>query len=250
MTFFEFLFGLGAIVATAGGWWFLYLFCETAMDVLVFVTKNCYKALAEWVSPIWAKYVALKKPPYLPLRSFGGEVLYTWEDWDRDNKEEFPIRYFLSETLPDYWRAWIARPIGAAVYWVASHTTERRHILDLRNPGYKYGWVDADAAILYANFNLLKKFMEEEKPWERINWQVTDHHSEAWSEINELYSWWTKSRWEQHQKLEALYEASYDKIQAEKDVLFSEANALEAELVERDTQNLIRLINVRGYLWT
>jgi hypothetical protein len=47
----------------------------------------------------------LKKPKSLPLRAFSdGGILYTENDWHQDNKKEFPIRYFITETVPGWFQ--------------------------------------------------------------------------------------------------------------------------------------------------
>src|SRR6266436_884553 len=78
----------------------------------------------------------LKKPTALPLRAFHNNViLYTWEDWHRDNKKEFPVRYFLTETLPTVFRR-LRGKCSRTYQWVRTRTWSRYHILDVRGPGY------------------------------------------------------------------------------------------------------------------
>lgn len=208
-----------------------------------------YDLLKPSVTSLYKKHLELKKPIALPLRAFSsGEVLYSWEDWNRDAKAEFPIRYFLTETLPTVWlhcTAFVTRPIKDFVYWLKSHTTSRFHMLDIRNPEYDWGWVDRSEVVLYAPFAALTEFMELEEPWKTINWQSDDAHSEAWFEINALYEWWTEGRWADKDRLEKLYEEGYKNRS-----LLVAASMLDAELKDRDDEMLRRLINVRHYLWT
>lgn len=220
------------------------LFLVLIWGTAAFVT-TILLACGEFIANFWKTRVELKKPNALPLRAFStGEVLYTWEDWGRDAKAEHPVRYWLTETFPPFFYGRL-RPLKDAWYWFKSNTFRRHHLLDLRNPSYKWGWVDVSEAILYANCNLLQKFMEVEKPWERIDWQSDDGHSEAWYEISAIYQWWTEARDEDRRKLERMYDlAGRDR----KKVL--EAAQFEADMQLREDKMLHRLINVRHYLWT
>lgn len=177
----------------------------------------------------------LKKPVALPLKAFSsGEILYTWEDWIRDNKEEFPVRYFLTETLPKGFRR--VRYILSNLYqWVRTRTWRKFHILDVRNSEYTGGYRDLDTIMLYANFKILVDFVEKEMDGvfkEHIpsgmheDWEIThfEHEIEIEQELKALYEWWTKDRmrW----------------------------NFMFHERVEVEQQMLHRMIEIRPYLWT
>src|SRR5689334_19524995 len=114
---------------------------------------------------IWGKLYSLLKIPNssiaLPSELFLTEEqekekdLLTWEKWEERAKKEYPIRFFLSRTIPRYWRRHIwgdYAPLNRFLYWVRSHTYNRYHFLDLRqakgsNDEYRWGWIDADAQI-------------------------------------------------------------------------------------------------------
>jgi hypothetical protein len=77
-----------------------------------------------------------------------------WQKWEEESKEKYPVRYFLSETSPKYFRR-VYRNVSDVVYFIKCHTLKkyRFHYLDLRQPNkppmyYKYGWIDSDHQIL------------------------------------------------------------------------------------------------------
>ena len=102
---------------------------------------------------------------------------YTWEDWENTVQKMHPVKFFFGKTVPDTfrYRIWlpIVRPIETFRYWVVSHVipSRRYHMLDLRQPiakgelanhdAYRYGWRDVPEKMLYAWFNLLAEYMEE-----------------------------------------------------------------------------------------
>lgn len=174
----------------------------------------------------------IPKPSSLPLRAFSSrEVVYSWEDWRKDSKEAYPVRYFLTETLPDFFYRSIGRNFNQAVYWLRTHTYNRYHFLDLRNPFYKWGWVDCDSQILYACFNILKSYVEEEDPFETIDWEWNEEKQEQAAEIKALYLWWTVERKQEHDQ-------------------HCHGMGNIDDLDEKDDLMLHRLINIRGCLWT
>jgi hypothetical protein len=54
----------------------------------------------------------------------------------KEKPRKIPIRYFLSEELPFWWRVNVVNPINKITYWLKSHLfpSRRYHILDLRQP--------------------------------------------------------------------------------------------------------------------
>lgn len=198
-------------------YFFLILACIYFLGILVFWATRGYNKLK------------LKKPVALPLRAFmTGVVLYTWDDWILDNKKEFPVRYFLTETLPDF-LSQVRSYFKRSFYFVKSHTYRRYHMLDLRHKFYKSGWIDMTHVVLSAPFAALVSFVEnelngvflEEIPvgeaadsFEHWEWRV-----EAEQEIKALYNWWK--------------------------------NEFNGDDSSEEAQHMLRrLIEVRRYLWT
>jgi hypothetical protein len=76
-----------------------------------------------------------------------------------------------------------------------------------------------------------------------------------WDNYNtlyELYEWWTSIRPVKHKELERLYDFDYKfgEDTAETDEKFCKAQEFEEELEKEDTEMLIKLITIRGSLWT
>lgn len=95
------------------------------------------------------------------------------------------------------------------------------HIESLNN-----GWCDKDIVLLHACFQLLKDCVEKEQLLtSHIDWAADVQTREAKKEIEELYSWWKERKDEKE-------------------------NDLNKQQHKKDTQMLIKLINIRKYLWT
>jgi hypothetical protein len=51
-------------------------------------------------------------PSSLPIRAFGRDAdHYCWEDWHAETKPKYPVRYFVSWTLANWWKNRIAAPL-------------------------------------------------------------------------------------------------------------------------------------------
>lgn len=106
----------------------------------------------------------------------------------------------------------------------------------MRSPDYKWGWIECDTAILHASFNLLKKFVEEEKKGQ-LTLQVPEdleglplkwweNEVEIDHEILALYDWWTRDRFRLNQ------------------------HTMDVHVFDREQHMLRRLVEIRDRLWT
>jgi hypothetical protein len=169
------------------------------------------------------------------------------------------------------WHVWPFRHISKALYWLRTHTYNRYHMLDMRSKvnGYAWGWWDRSDLILFANMALLRDFIEEEKAFEcHVNWDSEEGHITAKKEMLTIYEWWTKGRAEEHKKGDELLEAAYPNPMVFEPIpgsnmlslkndetpelrkLRDQCNDMETLLEEKDEEMLIRLVKVRGYMWT
>lgn len=160
------------------------------------------------------------------------------------------------------------------LWWGFLHRTFKRfNKVELRS--LKPGYYDADHRILHASFQLLKDFVEKERPFERIDWERDEGHRNAASEIKALYHWWTvdyparKTCAEQISDAErpkafetwskgpdeglsfgpkeaALEKMVYPKYHAALEL----DRDLEVKWEREEEENLIRLAKIRRYLWT
>lgn len=182
------------------------------------------------------------------------------------------------------------RQISKALYWLRTHTYNRYHMLDMRSPvnGYKWGYNDRSELILFANMALLRDFIEKEKAFDcHVDWSSAaealevrgkenddgcgasrDAHAAAKKEMLAIYNWWTKGRAEEHKKVDELLEAAYPSpmvfepipgsgmLQLKNDetpelrIIRDQCRVMEDALEDKDEEMLIRLIKVRGYMWT
>lgn len=131
------------------------------------------------------------------------------------------------------------------------------------------GWHDKDEMLLHAAFQLLVDYVEQEKPGEIIDWQADQLHRDAWREIQSLYRWWKKQRparksprddkrikvppleFEEIPGTDLSRLIEPDKKKYAKYYQALEKHwKLEKEWEEEDQENLHRLIEIRGFLWT
>jgi len=90
-------------------------------------------------------------------------------------------------------------------------------------------WCDKDIVMLHGCFQLLANFVEKEIAKETVDWEYNEPTKNARKEMDELYHWW-------QQRINKEAEGEYDPI-------------LNTEQYETDNQMLIRLIEVRKYMW-
>jgi len=131
------------------------------------------------------------------------------------------------------------------------------------------GWGDKDEVLLHAAFQLLKDFIEQEKPDKIVDWNANELHRKAWKEIVLLYNWWKKERPARKSPLEDKRikhpPLKFEKIpgsdlrkRIEPDkkkytnyyCALEEHWKLEQKWEKEDQRNLHRLIDIRKFLWT
>lgn len=95
------------------------------------------------------------------------------------------------------------------------------------------GWMDKDALVLHACFQLLSDFIEKEMlPMDKyLNWNAAEDTKKARKEIEELYAWWQE--WKKEDRA-------------------GNTTASEEHTADylKENEMLKRLIDVRMYLWT
>jgi len=203
----------------------------------------------------------------LPSRFFPNDDKdeYTWEDYDMEMRVKYPIRWFLTRTIPTWWRRYVwgtYAPLERFRYWVVSNTIHRYHMLDLRQPGgYRYGWLDSDSQILYANFNILENFYKNELgslctefSEEEAKEEYAKQQLEFIEDVKKLHHYWTVDRPAFQKLIEA---AASDACVARKAKNFAKSEEMYKTL-EKSQQNfddlettmLMKLINIRKQMWT
>lgn len=106
-------------------------------------------------------------------------------------------------------------------YWLRSHTINQYHLVDCRSKrnDYTWGWIDRDRLMLFACFQILVDFIEKELPNSNTDYSLGGW-KEAKEEMEALYKWWTVDR------------------------------NPRANSQDEDDEMLLRLMKVRGFMWT
>jgi len=153
----------------------------------------------------------------------------------------------------------------------------RLHLLDMRSKMHDYigGYVDPSEQVLYANFAILKTFVEREKVFQFLGLQIVngkvtgrdigdDPDIPYYQEIYDLYEWWTCTRNKESLALSELSSrVTYSMVEtADKDPTYGKLYQVEWKgphkehtdaqqaFDDRDDEMLLRLIKVRRQLWT
>ena len=153
---------------------------------------------------------------------------------------------------------------------------QRLHMLDMRSKqhGYDGGYIDPAEQVLYANFAILKNFVEREKPFEFNDLQIingkvvgrdgdTDPDTPYFQEMYELYEWWTRTRkMDSDAVTELSSKVTYRMIETEdSDPKYGkyfqmkwegphkEWTDAETAFQKKEDEMLERLIKVRRHLW-
>lgn len=107
--------------------------------------------------------------------------------------------------------------------------------------------------VLHASMACLVRYVEQQAGG--CDWSWDEGHAHAKAEMDAIYAWWTKERNTERAAEVAALERWYlqradhrPTPQAEAD--FAAACAVEAANDERETEMLIRLAKIRGYLWS
>lgn len=158
------------------------------------------------------------------------------------------------------------------LYWWFQHNfnpRHRYHMLDLRQPkwdlNYRHGWIDSDTKMVYALFNILNRFVERELPnfyipteeeivarpeYER---ECLKTQRKAGLEIIAIHNWWTAVRPvmqdQQKRALNEWHTAHKAKAPNEQE-LFKRIDELDEKYNTTLEDYMIRLIKVRGSMWT
>jgi hypothetical protein len=206
----------------------------------------------------------------LPSRDFTPDCEgYTWEDWHKDVKEKYPIKYFFAETASDFikYKLWfpIYKPIDKTKYWLISHIipNKRYHMLDLRQPNneyeidiYRYGWCDVPEKMLFAMFNLLDQFVKHELPQyycppeEEIELKS---QRDTYLEILEIHKWWTYDRKIEYKAFSDI-RSEWSELHRARDPkakeLWDKMHVMEAAFENKTDEMISRLMKIRRNLWT
>jgi len=211
-----------------------------------------------------------------------------WDKINAQNKIDYPIRYWIENTLiPNCW--WpITRRWDKIISYIRFGIFEKHHLIDTKLPK---DYQEVDTRLLHGMFSLLVDFVEVEKAWmeaifnenykrpwwkldsrfrERemglkyLDWEITlinDEHSNLQGEnakkIKELYLWWVDVRTARIDPYDLMDDLPKKSLEAkiydndpERDKVYDQINKLETDYFNEDTAMMEKLISVRGSLWT
>jgi hypothetical protein len=228
---------------------------------------------------LWEKLISPIK-----INSPGSATMDDWLDWRKTSKKTYPIRYWLTETLPVSLHILRRKFLSEPIWWVRYRTIDRTNVISINS--LKPGWHDRSERLLHASFQILVDFVElelsrahsgktflsryrrnPEAGLKHLEWEINDPdcnvgnyptQSDLAKEKRELYLWWTKRRpyrwdiwtcpeiWgpEKKKNKDAFGDTTMDTNR------YTKAELLDAFYVDEDDEMLSRLIKIRHSLWT
>jgi hypothetical protein len=140
--------------------------------------------------------------------------------------------------------------------------------LDLRQPvhkeaglpAYKYGWIDSDTKILYAMFNILNQFVDDEmSSWycpseeDVQNEPHLMYQRNNWLETKAIHYWWNVERVRQiteHNELLHNWSEAQKVNAPDTHQLWDELKKVEKAQEDKEDEMIARLLKIRRSLWT
>jgi len=212
------------------------------------------------------------KTNYLPFSALSDNKDYSWEDYDKEVKEKYPVKYFINETLPNILRA-TKHPFSCVYRYIKYNFIPgcRYHILDLRQPEgecdcYRWGYSDVRERMLYAVFNLIVFFVEKEN--DHLHGKISyleksilsskenDNLDEAgilqvqvdfYREVMVIYDWWMYTRKFNYSQSRSLFEVWMEtKDKSDLDKYTKSHDDFEKE----EQEMFMKACSLREGLWT
>jgi hypothetical protein len=143
--------------------------------------------------------------------------------------------------------------IPQGLYYVKSLLFYRYNVIKIKTLGP--GWTDRDCVMVHAMFQVFCNFIEQEEPFERISWDYG-------SEINRIKKEKWKNQREKNRYIRSLERGDKRVKKAKKEMqfLYNWWKKTYPELVKKgidmdkvsakENEMILRLINIRGYMWT
>jgi hypothetical protein len=202
----------------------------------------------------------------------------TWEMYYERLKQDYPVKFFLSSTLPDTllyaWRKTLGWKLRDGWWWFQSFIIRKDHILDLRQPSkdklspdyYRHGWIETDTKIVLALFTLLDQFMDgglpiycpsdeeaEKDDGKDYNYAGMKRQREQCLEIIAIHNWWKVERKHNLRMEEELlnkWSDAHHKKLPETENLWKELQAKRAQNEQEEDDMIARLMKIRRCLWS
>lgn len=182
----------------------------------------------------------------------------TWGEFDEEMKVKYPIKWFFNKSIPHFFSnyKWC---IGNIIYWLKCHllSSYKYHQLDLRQyhelSPYKFGWIDVDTKMVYAIFNLLNLFVEQElkhfvcPPENQVG---NAFQRNLYFEIKYLHYWWNVERINQIRKRNEMSNNLHWDDDAGNSINYKKLREFEATMELKEEEMLLRVIKIRKHLWS
>jgi len=207
-----------------------------------------------------------------------------FREWEEELQRKYPLRYKINNIIEKIyrrvflfpkWRLWDFK-------WSLYHRFHPKHRYTVHKiKSLPPGYYDPDTLIVHHSFDIFAEFMEfqlsgksytkwtnfeEDVEQGHMSQEEADEREAVWKTMNELYDWWTNFVPNEEQWLEENYPrprlprewgmlaAFDDKYRDTPEVKeWSEAckakHEAERRLKEQETENFIRLVKIRDYLW-
>jgi len=111
--------------------------------------------------------------------------------------------------------------------------------IDITNTGIT-DWCDKDHMIFTLIMKMVEMYVEEEDPFDILDWEWDDAHREAKKELQSIYRFWKHY----HGFIKRI-EDKYLEVDT-----FDLYDHYEQLIQDLEYQFMIRAINVRGFMWT
>ena len=172
-----------------------------------------------------------------------------WELWRKDIKKQYPVQYWVRETVPHWFAVRIKWPCRD-MYWKIYRFFNPCH-KDIRK-AIPREWNDISNLIVDVNFAMILSFKKEADE-SCVDWNGTPEHREFKNWLDSAVHWIKEGKPNCEAQCNALYpphplppelkDKSYDE-------LYGELNKVEKLIDETDANFLKQMIAYRDYFWT
>lgn len=206
----------------------------------------------------------------------------TWESYYARIKREYPIKYFFASTMASFFMKRynkISNYVYEIFYYLKCHfkRSHQYHKLDLSQPKmitviendgsvnkinnedyYSYGWLDVDVRMMYAIFNLLNSYVENELKIITEEDIAKDpsfiSYKKDQEEIIAIHHWWNVERkvlqQENHNLTDKWYFLSEAKRKDAAQRASKEVQDFETAFNNKTDEMIDRLMKIRRKLWS
>lgn len=224
------------------------------------------KKLISKLKPPSPKELGRSKNNFLEMREFSPHTTnYTWEDWHEEVKRDYPVRYFIFETLK--LKLGIKKRQLSQFIWDIKYRImpeHKYHYLKLSQPKgfyekYQHGWIECDQQMLFALFGILRDYVEKQLDGEFPTFSESETQDisyyeqiKFYEEAKDLYDYWINRRKIKKENLEKLlneWSELRKSSQKTDNELYKKYRKAEKDFENEEDKNLIRLVKIRRYMW-